>query len=160
MCGEQPVGGHNVGMDVTASLEAEVDPARLFEVVSDLGQCPRWLDIVPDAAPAAPDPGDPGPAWSVVLRAQIGPLRRSKRIRMVRSEFDPPRRVVFVRRELDGRDHSDWTLEGVVEPGAPATGLSMNLHYGGSLWVPLLDRLLADEIERSRPRLVALVGAA
>ena len=28
----------------------------------------------------------------------------------------------------------------------------MRLHYGGRLWVPALDRLLADEIERSRPR--------
>jgi hypothetical protein len=34
----------------------------------------------------------------------------------------------------------------------------MNLHYGGSLWLPILDRLLSDEIERSRPRLVALVA--
>jgi len=31
----------------------------------------------------------------------------------------------------------------------------MRLHYGGSLWVPMLDRVLRDEIERSRPRLVA-----
>ena len=35
----------------------------------------------------------------------------------------------------------------------------MRLHYGGSLWVPMLDRLLADEIERSRPRLLRLLGS-
>ena len=35
----------------------------------------------------------------------------------------------------------------------------MHLHYGGSLWVPMLDRLLADEIERSRPRLLGLLGS-
>ena len=39
--------------------------------------------------------------------------------------------------------------------GAPE--LRMRLHYGGNLWVPLLDRILTDEIERSRPRLVAFV---
>ena len=32
----------------------------------------------------------------------------------------------------------------------------MRLHYGGRLWMPALDRLLADEIERSRPRLLEL----
>ncbi len=31
----------------------------------------------------------------------------------------------------------------------------MRLHYGGRLWLPVLDRLLTDEIERSRPRLLA-----
>jgi hypothetical protein len=36
----------------------------------------------------------------------------------------------------------------------------MGLHYGGSLWMPLLDRLLSDEIERSRPRLLTVLGAA
>jgi hypothetical protein len=33
----------------------------------------------------------------------------------------------------------------------------MHLHYGGSLWGPVLERLLSDEIERSRPRLLERV---
>ena len=33
----------------------------------------------------------------------------------------------------------------------------MSLHYGGGLWGPVLDRLLADEVTRARPRLVALL---
>lgn len=145
-------------MDVNASLEAGVDRTRLFAVVADLGTYPRWLDIVPRSVQVPGDPGDPGPAWSVDLRGQLGPLRRSKRIRMVRSEHVEGDRVVFERRELDGRDHSDWVLEGRVEQGdGAATRLEMRLHYGGSLWLPLLDRLLADEIERSRGRLVQLV---
>jgi hypothetical protein len=36
----------------------------------------------------------------------------------------------------------------------------MQLHYGGSMWMPMLDRLLADEIERSRTRLLAAVRDA
>jgi len=35
----------------------------------------------------------------------------------------------------------------------------MNLHYGGGLWGPVLERLLGDEIERSKPRLLALLRA-
>ncbi len=152
-------------MDVIAELEAEVEPERLFSVVADLGTYPGWLDIVGGAAPAGEDPGDPGPAWSVDLRGQLGPFRRSKRLRMVRSVVQPLEEVVFTRRELDGRTHSDWTLRATLAPVGGHGGdapvpvrLTMELHYGGSLWVPLLDRLLADEVERSRPRLLAVVG--
>jgi len=152
-------------MDVIAELEAEVEPDRLFSVLSDLSTYPDWLDIVGGAESVARDPADPGPAWSVDLRGQLGPFRRSKRLRMVRDVARPFEEVVFTRRELDGRTHSDWTLRATLSPQREQDGasqvpvrLTMALHYGGSLWVPLLDRLLADEVERSRARLLAVVG--
>jgi hypothetical protein len=150
---------HNGGVDVIASLEAEVDPDRLHRVVADLGTYPQWLDIVPRAEPVDADPGDPGPAWSVDLRGQLGPLRRSKRLRMVRRR-DEPTLVEFERRELDDRSHSDWVLSARISPGVAVSTLTMQLHYGGSMWMPMLDRLLADEIERSRARLLAAVQDA
>jgi hypothetical protein len=151
-------------VDVTASLETQADRERLLELVADLGTYPDWLDIVPRAVPAASDPGDPGPAWSVDLRAQVGPLRRSKRLRMVRHD-DPSGTasvgtVVFERRELDDRSHSPWVLTAVVRDALDepeGSVLEMRLHYGGTLWVPMLDRLLADEIERSRVRLLQVL---
>lgn len=146
-----------VDVDVTASLRTQADPSVLYEVVSDLSTYPQWLDIVPRAEPVAADATDPGPAWSVDLRGQVGPLRRSKRLRMVRTRDVATSEVVFERAELDGRRHSDWILRARIEPADDETTLTMSLHYGGSLWVPLLDRLLADEIERSRPRLSAVV---
>lgn len=151
-------------MDITATLQTDVAAPVLFDVVADLGAYPRWLDIVgraveaPAAVPSDTLAADPGPAWLVDLRGQIGPLRRSKRLRMVRTVAEEPRHVRFERRELDGRQHSAWVLEGTIDAGsgeAGSTALTMRLHYGGSLWVPMLDRLLRDEIERSRPRLVA-----
>lgn len=150
-------------MDITATLDTDVDADTLYAVVADLGGYPQWLDIVGRAAEVASDPtgGDAGPAWSVDLRGQVGPLRRSKRLRMVRTVAEPSRAVRFERRELDDRRHAAWILEGTVaeRPGG-GSGLTMRLHYGGSLWVPLLDRVLRDEIERSRPRLVAVARAA
>ena len=145
-------------MDVTATLAADVPADVLFDVIDDLGTYPSWLDIVPRADPAPAADGDDGPAWSVDLRGQIGPLRRSKRLRMVRTESRRPESVRFERRELDGRSHSAWVLQADVRDGARGGELEMRLHYGGSLWVPMLDRMLSDEIERSRPRLLALVG--
>lgn len=146
------------GVDVDAELICAAPLDRLHAVVADLGTYPRWLDIVTSAQPTAGDGGDPGPAWDVVLRASIGPLRRSKRLRMVRTLHDGDA-IRFERRELDGRSHSSWVLDASLAEGEAGAVLRMRLHYGGSLWLPVLDRLLSDEIERSRPRLAALVDS-
>jgi hypothetical protein len=148
-------------VDVTASLVADVAPDVLFEHVADLGGYPQWREIVPRADLADAAPGDEGPAWSVDLRGRIGPLSRSKRLRMVRTRADEPHLAVFERRELDGRAHSDWIMRARVDgEGDGSSTLTMELHYGGAMWMPLLDRLLAEEIERSRGRLLTLLGAA
>jgi hypothetical protein len=154
-------------VDVTATLRADVAEGVLFAVIEDLTTYPSWLEIVDRVEPADAAPGDGGPAYLVDLRGQLGPLRRSKRLRMVRTLDDRPHRVRFERTEVDGRSHSPWVMDGVLTPAGPdpVTGeegleLEIRLHYGGSLWMPLMDRVLADEIERSRPRLLRLVGSS
>ena len=143
-------------MDVTAKLDVPCAPDVLFAVVADLGRYPQWLDIVPRAVPE--DGRGDEPEWTVDLRGRLGPFARSKRLRMVRTTHDEPVLVVFERRELDGREHSPWVLSIEVEPdGAIGSRLTMHLHYGGGLWGPVLERLLGDEIERSKPRLLALL---
>lgn len=144
-------------MDVTADLDAPCPPDALFAWVDDLGRYPRWLDIVPRASAVAPHPDDPGPAWSVDLRGRLGPFARSKRLRMARTMHEPGR-VRFERAEHDGRQHSPWVLSAEVTGLAGGSRLRMHLHYGGSLVGPLVERLLADEIARSRPRLLALLA--
>jgi hypothetical protein len=100
------------------------------------------------------------PAWTVQLRARVGPLARSKRLRMVRSEAVPGRLVVFERAELDGRVHARWALRAEIEPTPGGSELTMRLSYSGSLWTGgLLDRVLEDEIRRGSASLIALVTA-
>jgi hypothetical protein len=147
-------------VDVVAHLEAPCDPDTLFAWVNDLGRYPQWLDIVPRAEPVAAIDGDPGPAWEVDLRGRLGPFARSKRLRMVRSVEEAPTAVTFERMEHDGRSHSPWVLRADVEPTGDGSRLTMRLHYGGGLFGPVLERLLGDEIERSRPRLLACVTSA
>ena len=149
-------------MDVTAELVAPCGVEELFTWVGDLARYPDWLDIVPVAVPADPHADDRGPAWSVDLRGQMGPFARSKRLRMVRVVHQPPLSVRFERVEHDGRHHSDWALQADVAPleaenGRPASLLTMQLHYGGALGGPIVEKLLADEITRSGPRLLELV---
>ena len=141
-------------MDIQAELSAPCAPAELFALVDDLTNYPQWLEIVTQAEPTDDD------AWAVDLRGRMGPLARSKRLRMVRTELVEPERVVFERAELDDRDHSEWRLTVDVAPSDTGADLVMHLHYGGGLFEPLIERVLRDEIERSRQRLLALVTPA
>ena len=140
-------------MDIQAELTAPCAPSALFAWVSDLSAYPEWLEIV--TAAHADDDG----SWSIDLRGRMGPLARTKRLRMVRTELVEPERVVFERAELDGRQHSPWRLTADVAPAADGSTLVMQLHYGGGLFEPLIERVLRDEIERSRLRLLGLVTA-
>jgi hypothetical protein len=144
-------------MDITADLEAPCEPAALHVWIDDLSRYPEWLGIVPRAVPDPPVDGDPGPAWVIHLRGKVGPLTRSKRLRMVRSSVSPAE-VVFERREVDGQQHSSWVLRAALASIDDGTRLTMRLHYDGRLWEPLVERLLRDEIAQSRARLLALLG--
>ncbi|WP_436796255.1 SRPBCC family protein [Actinospongicola halichondriae] len=143
-------------MDITATLDATCTAEELYRWVGSLDTYDQWLEIVPRTESAPEAPGDPGPAWFVTLRGKLGPLARSKRLRMVRTAEDAPGHVRFERRETDGREHAAWVLSATVTSEGPTSTLTMDLHYGGTLWVPLLDRLLTSEIEASRSRLRAL----
>ena len=141
-----------------ASLQAPCASTVLFPWVEDLGRYPEWLDIVPRAEPVDAHDEDVGPAWAVDLRGRLGPFARAKRLRMVRTEHEPHRHARFERVEHDGRQHSPWVLDAEIASADGTSTLTMRLHYGGRLWMPALDRLLADEIERSRPRLLERLG--
>ena len=138
-------------MDVTADLDAPHPPERVYAWVEDLERYTHWLDIVPRVTDAG------GDAWLVDLRGRLGPFARSKRLRMIRTEHEAPRTVRFERHEVDGRSHSQWILDATVEPRDGGSRLTMHLHYGGGLFGPVMERLLKDEIERSRPRLLRLL---
>lgn len=139
-------------MDVTATLDAPHAPDDVFAWVADLGRYPDWLDIVARAD------ADGDEAWFVFLRGRLGPLARSKRLRMRRTLLEVPRAVRFERDEQDGRAHSHWVLAAEVDPAPGGSRLTMHLHYGGSLFGPVLERLLGDEIERSKGRLLDRLG--
>jgi hypothetical protein len=143
-------------VDVQAVIELSVAASRAYAEVEYLDAYPQWLSIVRKAEPAGP-----GPAWLVDLSAGVGPLRLSKTLRMVRVEADRPRALRFERVELDERSHSPWVLTATIEPtSAVSSRLTMELHYGGVVRVPLVELALREEIRRAGPRLQRLVGGA
>lgn len=166
-------------METHAELVAPCPPEVLFRHVVDLDRYPSWMQLV-HRATREPDVA----AWSVELRTRVGPLARSKRLRMVRTGLVPDRSVVFERAETDGRRHSPWVLRATVTPevrddgtggdrtdedgtGGDGTGeddiarsrLVMHLSYGGALWTGgVLQRILDDEIRAGSERLLAIVS--
>ncbi|MGH9132302.1 MAG: SRPBCC family protein [Ilumatobacteraceae bacterium] len=145
-------------MEITERLAVPCAPAELYHHVDDLAKYPSWMRLVHAAEPV--DDPEGRPAWTVELRARVGPLARSKRLRMVRAEAVVDQLVLFERAELDGRAHARWALRAELEPGAGGSVLTMHLSYGGSLWTGgLLDRVLEEEIRRGSASLIAAVTA-
>ncbi|MFN0029447.1 MAG: hypothetical protein ACKV2O_20015 [Acidimicrobiales bacterium] len=163
---------------VHANLVATCTPTDLFRWVEDLDWYPRWLDLVHQATPLPPEPGGfsseaEDRRWAVVLSAAVGPLRRSKRLTMARTihqpataptaptaPTDPTARVRFERREPDGKAHAAWVLDAEVKPHPEGAELVMTLSYDGRWWGPLIEGLLAEQINRARPKLAALATDA
>ena len=140
-------------MDLTATLDASCSLEQLRVWVGELSRYPDWLTIVPRADF---EEGSEPSAWAVELRAKVGPIARSKRLRMIRT-IDEPVHIRFERNEVDGRSHSSWVLDAQLEAIEIGTRLTMGLHYGGSFGAGLFERLLADEIESSKQTLRSLV---
>ncbi|MGY6500514.1 MAG: SRPBCC family protein [Acidimicrobiales bacterium] len=143
-------------MELTADLEATCPPEELFGWVDDLTRYTRWLGLVHRVEPNGSS-ADPEPSWTVDLRASVGPFARTKRLRMVRTAHETPRRVRFERREVDGREHGAWELLAEVDDTPFGSRLTMTLRYDGRFWGPALGAILSEEIERSRVRLAGLV---
>jgi carbon monoxide dehydrogenase subunit G len=141
-------------MRTRESVVVPADPATVFPFVVDLAQYPRWLPLVHAAHADGPD------AWTVELRARVGPFARSKQLRMARTETAPDALAVFERAEVDGRDHARWALRCELAPVDDGTLVTMHLSYDGRLWTAgILERVLDEEVRRGRAGLVELVSA-
>ena len=122
--------------------------------MSDLAAYTQWLDIV-YRAEADNEKNDEDAVWNVQLRGKVGPFARSKNLRMVRTVNIAGSRVVFERKELDGRSHSSWVLTADISPKGEGSNVAVHLHYGGTLFTGgVLERLLADQITRGQQRLL------
>ena len=132
------------------SVELAAAPADVRPHLVDLARYPSWNPLVHVASPAGED------VWNVELRAKVGPFARSKRLRMRRTLVTDGE-VVFERDEGDGRKHSTWVLRGEFVGTATGTAVTMHLRYGGSLWGPVLESVLADKVEAGRDGLRRVV---
>lgn len=132
----------------SSSVVLGVPAEQVRPWLAGLDSYPAWMPLVHAARQVGPD------VWDVEIRARVGPLARSKRLRMRRA-VDQPSRIVFVREETDGRVHAPWTLEVCIDAQGDGCSVSVELVYGGSLWTGgLLDKVLAQQIEAGKAGLV------
>lgn len=144
-------------MRSTESVTIDAPPDAVFPYVADLEQYPRWLGLV---HAAEPDERGDRSAWTIELRARVGPFARSKRLRMELVEMVADRLAVFERAEVDGRDHARWSLRVELDPAQGTTTVTMHLAYDGRLWTGgALARVLDDQVRRGSDELIALVAA-
>lgn len=154
-----------MGVRQSSAVDLEVSVAVVTPWVADLGKYPQWMPLVHSAtgvaAHARPDmqgsAQTEADTWDVELRAKVGVFARSKRLRMHRSVHTPSR-VVFERREADGRVHAPWVLEVLLDERASGCTVTMNLEYAGNLWTAgVLDRVLAHHIDAGKVGLARVV---
>ena len=146
-------------MDLVASVEVPVSVEKLFAYVADLANYSSWLEFVHKVELVGESIETDAP-WLVELRAKLGVLARSKRLRMTRTVCEAPRLVVFERREQDARRHSAWVLRATVSETANGAKLETNLHYSGSLFTGgMLERALSDQITTGREKLIQQLSA-
>lgn len=139
-----------------ADLHCALEVARAE--LETLDGYPTWLGIVHRVAGADAHPDDPGPAWWVDLGGRVGVLRKTKRVRMVRTALVEDL-IRFERLEFDGRTHNSWMLEAhLASRGPRRTGLDMAVHYGGDRRLPVLDAVLRAEVGRAGRRLAERVS--
>ena len=153
-------------MDIEAGLSTTASVDAVLKHVDDLAAYPLWMSLVHSATRVA-DAEEP--TWDVELRASVGPFARSKRLRLVRTVHERGR-IVFERRETDGRTHAMWRLTVTVggvpstaasrdDHGAGATNLTMQLHYNGRFFVGVVESILQQNIDAGRKRLSELLAA-
>ena len=137
----------------------DASPATLFAHIATLDRYPPWMRLVHRVTPMIAD--ERGLAWWVELRARVGPLTRSKQLRMVRTQFVDNELVKFERVEDDERDHAEWILVGEVSEAGRGALLTMHLEYTGELWSRrVLGKILDDEVRRSTAALARLLNEA
>jgi len=149
----------------STNLLIEASSDVVGNVLADLGTYPHWNDLVQAAELTSGTANtENSPSWKTTLRAQVGPLARSKQLRFVRTvdETDAAavRTIRFVRQELDGREHAAWVMETVIEPdGTTSSHVTLGLSYSGGLWMPALGNVLGGAIERATAKLPAYVAS-
>jgi hypothetical protein len=144
-------------MKYEVEIDLPVEVGAVLPYIEDLMKYPLWMGLVHAVGPA-----DDGGGHQVELRGKIGPFARSKRLRMIRVEQPDPLHIRFERHETDGRSHGQWVLEANLSSGIMSSGMTspqsgtrlfITLNYEGSLWSSVVERVLADEVERSKSRL-------
>ena len=90
----------------------------------------------------------------LVLKAQLGPISRMKRLRMAKVSSEPHKLIRFERKEISGRDASDWSIDiNFKELDLITTEITFVVSYSGKLWTRTLETVFNTYVDQARTNL-------
>jgi len=139
-------------MRQTVELTIKADSGAVFNAFRDLENYLEWLGFIDSVEPVANENGDL--SWIVVLRSQLGPFTRMKKLRMVKNSEVLNSSISFGRIELDEKEHSSWDLEVMCQPVSDdSTRVKLTVSYSGKFWSRPLEVAFNSQVEDAKIRL-------
>lgn len=141
-----------IDMRQTIELNVASSLDNVFTALRDLETYTEWLSFI-DSIEKVEIQGE-DQSWIVVLRSQLGPFARMKKLRMVKSSEHLGRSVCFSRSEVDAKEHSSWDLEVSCSSLDDAnTKVALTVSYGGKFWSRPLETAFNSHVEEAKTRL-------
>ncbi|MEG3586154.1 MAG: SRPBCC family protein [Actinomycetota bacterium] len=133
-------------------LTVKAAPDDAFNAFRDLENYLKWLSFIDSVKTV--ESGNEDLSWIVVLRSQLGPFARMKKLRMVKNSEVPNSSVSFSRVELDGKEHSSWDLEVICHSASEdSTEVKLTVSYSGKFWSRALEAVFNSQVEDAKIRL-------
>ena len=140
-------------MQRTETITVQADIKHSFSVLSDLSTYTQWLNFI-DSVEAVESGDDL--VWMLVLKAQLGPFSRMKRLRMAKVSSEPHKLIRFERKETSGRDASDWSIDVKFKQiDLKTTEITFVVSYSGKFWTRTLETVFNTYVDQARTNLKA-----
>ena len=140
-------------MQRTETITVQADIKHSFSVLSDLSTYTQWLNFI-DSVEAVESEDDL--VWMLVLKAQLGPFSRMKRLRMAKVSSKPHKLIRFERKETSGRDASDWSIDVKFKQiDLKTTEITFVVSYSGKFWTRTLETVFNTYVDQARTNLKA-----
>ena len=138
-------------MQRTETVTVQTDIEHSFSVLSDLSTYTQWLNFIDSVEPVE---SEDGRVWMLVLKAQLGPFSRMKKLRMAKVSSEPHELIRFERKEISGRDASDWSIDiNFKELDLITTEITFVVSYSGKLWTRTLETVFNTYVDQARTNL-------
>ena len=135
----------------TVTVQAEIEHA--YSVLSELTTYTEWLNFIDSVEPVE---SEDDLVWMLVLKAQLGPFSRMKKLRMARVTSEPWNLIRFERKEISGRDASDWSIDVKFKQlDLETTEITFVVSYSGKFWTRTLETVFNTYVDQARTDLKA-----
>lgn len=135
----------------TVTVQAGIE--RAYSVLSELTTYTEWLNFI-DSVELVESEDDL--VWMLVLKAQLGPFSRMKKLRMARVTSEPRKLIRFERKEISGRDASDWSIDVKFKQlDLETTEITFVVSYSGKFWTRTLETVFNTYVNQARTDLKA-----